>query len=79
MPDTIDKALNMAIVATNADREDRTSRKYRGVNKRVYAVGGIREDVGFRKEDRPQSIQCVNCGLMGPSRRGCPREGKRGI
>ena len=29
MPDTTDTALNMAIVATNADREDRASREDR--------------------------------------------------
>ena len=33
MPDTIDKALNMAIVETNADREERNLREERGVNK----------------------------------------------
>jgi hypothetical protein len=45
MPDTVDKALNMAIVATNADREERnTLRGDRGFNNKVFAVGGNREN-----------------------------------
>ncbi len=48
MPDTIDKALNLAIVAANADEEDR------GVNKRVFAVGGTREEAHFSTGNRPQ-------------------------
>lgn len=143
MPDTIDKALNMAIIATNAEREDRVSqREGRGLNRRVFAVGGSREEALYRRNDgprgkfqwsgnrgdyshrdgvdhntrsrgvdgtrsrrtdsrnpmgrtqtltigggatsgpkngddryapRPQGIQCYNCGLMGHTRRGCPR------
>jgi hypothetical protein len=43
MPDTVDKALNMAIVATNADREERnTLREDRGFNRKVFEVGGNR-------------------------------------
>jgi len=39
MPETIDKALNMAIVATNAEREERYSaREERGTNARVFTV-----------------------------------------
>ena len=52
MPDTIDKALNMAIVATNADKEDRASREDRGLNKRVFAVGGTREEAHFSTGNR---------------------------
>ena len=39
MPDTIDKALNMAIIATNAEREEKTSaRDDRGTNVRVFTM-----------------------------------------
>ena len=54
MPYTIDKALNMAIVATNADREDRASREDRGANRQVFAVRGNREDTPFGRRDKPQ-------------------------
>jgi hypothetical protein len=55
MPDTIDKALNMAIIATNADKEDRAlQREDRGVNKRVFAVGSSRERIQSRRDDRPR-------------------------
>lgn len=41
MPDIIDKALNMAIVATSAESEGKTSvREGRGRNARVFPVGG---------------------------------------
>jgi hypothetical protein len=44
MPDNIDKALNMAIVVTNAEREEKASvRRDRGINVRVFAVRGNRE------------------------------------
>ena len=52
MPDTIDKALNMAIVAMNADREDRASREDREANRQVFAVGGNREDTPFGRRDK---------------------------
>jgi hypothetical protein len=53
MPDTTHKALNMAIIATNADKEDRASqREDRGANKRVFAVGGSRERTQSRRDDR---------------------------
>jgi hypothetical protein len=43
VPDTVDKALNMAIVAINADREERnTLREDRGFNRKVFEVGGNR-------------------------------------
>ena len=45
MPDKIDKALNMAIIATNAEKEEKAfSREDRGVNVKVFTVGGSRED-----------------------------------
>jgi len=43
MPDNADKALNMAIIATNAEREEKASvREDRGTNARVFTVGGSR-------------------------------------
>ena len=43
MPETIDKALNMAIIATKAEREERAlTRDDRGTSTRVFAVGGNR-------------------------------------
>jgi hypothetical protein len=55
MPDTIEKALNMAITATNADREDRMSqREDRGVNKQVSAVGSSCDGKQDRRNDRPR-------------------------
>jgi hypothetical protein len=39
MPDHIDKALNMAIIATKAEQEERASvREDRGINAKVFAV-----------------------------------------
>jgi hypothetical protein len=55
MPDTIEKALNMAIIATNADKEDRVSqREDRGQNRQVFAVGGIRERTQFSRSNGPR-------------------------
>ena len=43
MPENIDKTLNMAIVATKAEREENTLvREDRGANARVFTVGGNR-------------------------------------
>ena len=48
MPETIDKALNMAIVATTAEREERSSAGAdRGNNARVSTVGGTRGNAGY--------------------------------
>ena len=47
MPETIDKALNMAIIATNAEKEERASaRDDRGTSAKVFAVGGSRDNTG---------------------------------
>jgi hypothetical protein len=51
MPETIDKALNMAITATNADREDREDR---GTNRQVFTVRGSREETLGRINNRPR-------------------------
>jgi hypothetical protein len=46
MPHNIDKALNMAIVATNAEKEEKAvNRDDRGLNARVFTVGGNRGSV----------------------------------
>ena len=43
MPANIDRALNMAIIATNAEREEKAlTRNDRGPNTRVFAVRGNR-------------------------------------
>jgi hypothetical protein len=43
MPDNIDKALNMATVAANAEKEEKAlTREDRGTNARVFTVGGSR-------------------------------------
>jgi hypothetical protein len=50
MPETVEKALNMAITATIADKEDRAVlREDRGTNRQVFAVGGSRERTHDRK------------------------------
>ena len=55
MPDTIDKAMNMAIIATHADTEDRAlQREDRGVNRRVFGVRGDREETPLRNDSRPR-------------------------
>jgi hypothetical protein len=54
MPDTIDKALNMAIIVTNADNESgRSCDGGAAENRRVFAVAGSREDTPFRPEEIP--------------------------
>ena len=55
MPETIDKALNMAIVATNAEKEERNSvREDRGYNARVFTVGGTREYPRYDSYRKPR-------------------------
>jgi len=50
MPDNVDKALSMAIVATNAEREEKAlGREDRGTSARVFTVGGNR---GMTQENR---------------------------
>ena len=55
MPDTIDKAMNMAIIATHADTEDRAlQREDRGVNRRVFGVRDDRVETPLRNDSRPR-------------------------
>jgi len=77
MPETIDKALNMAIIATNAEREERHSaREDRGTNARVFAVGGNRGDIpgnrydGYRKPRWENSNEAAARGAGFPARAG---------
>lgn len=53
-PETIDKALNMAVIATNAEREGKASvTDDRGMSARVYAVGCSREVGGSSRFETP--------------------------
>jgi hypothetical protein len=60
MPDNIDKALNMAIVATNAEREEKAMNKDdRGLNARVFTVGGNRGSNRGNRYGNPRGkFQC---------------------
>ena len=56
MPEAIDKALNMAIVATNAEKEEKASvREDRGVNAKVFTVGDSRGGIQNRRYSQPRS------------------------
>jgi hypothetical protein len=45
MPETIDKALNMAIIATNDEREEKALvQENRGMSTKIFAVGGNRKN-----------------------------------
>jgi hypothetical protein len=71
MPENIDKALNMAIVATNAEREEwALSREERGVSAGVFAVGGNRD---VMPHNRVQWSHTRGGGFRGVS--GRPRRG----
>ena len=54
LPDNIDKALNMAIIATKAEKEEKASvREDRGKSARVFKVGGSRGGIpGDRSGNR---------------------------
>jgi hypothetical protein len=55
MPEIIDKVLNMAIKATNAEREEMASvREDRGINARVFTVGGSRGGTPGNRYKRPR-------------------------
>jgi hypothetical protein len=69
MPSNLDKALNMAMIATNAEKEEKASvREDRGINYRVFAVGGnrgeeapgnrARNSMGYRYENPWGKFQC---------------------
>jgi hypothetical protein len=53
MTEKIDKALNMAIIATNAEKEEKASvRDDRGAGAKVFVVGGNREGSGANRYDK---------------------------
>jgi hypothetical protein len=55
MPDTTDKALHMARVATNAEQEEMASaREDRGRSARVFTVGGNRGAIPDRRYENPR-------------------------
>jgi len=55
MTGIIDKALNMAIVAINAEKEERDSaREDRGNNARVFTVGGTRGNPRYDRYRKPR-------------------------
>jgi hypothetical protein len=55
IPETIDKVSNMAIVATNAEKEERNSaREDRGTSTKVFTVGGTRENTRDDKYGKPR-------------------------
>ena len=56
MPENIDKALNMAIVATDAETEEKAlTRDDRGTSTRVFAVGGSRgNNTGGSRHGQPR-------------------------
>jgi len=60
MPENIDNALNMAIIATNAEREERAlTREDRGTSARVFTVGGNRCNTGGSRYGQPRKkFQC---------------------
>jgi hypothetical protein len=55
MPGNIDGALNMAIVATNAEREEKAlGREERGTSAKVFTVGGNRDNTQGNKYVKPR-------------------------
>jgi len=55
MPENVDRALNMAIVATNAEKEERELGTVdRGNSARVFAVGDNRGDAPRNRNEKPR-------------------------
>jgi len=55
MPENIDRALNMAVIATNAEKEERALGTVdRGNNARVFAVGGNHGDTPRNRYEKPR-------------------------
>jgi len=55
MPDNIVKVLNMAIVATNAEEEEKASgRDDRGISVKVFTVGGSRGGIPGNGYEKPR-------------------------
>ena len=55
MPDNIDKTLSMAIVATNAEKEEKAlGRQDRGTSAKVFTVGGNRDNTHGNEDRKPR-------------------------
>jgi len=55
MPENVDRALNMAIIATNAEKEERALGTIdRGNNERVFAVRGNPGNASRNRYEIPQ-------------------------
>ena len=65
MAETIEKALNMAIIATNTEKEEKASaRDDLGISTRIFAVGGSRQSNDSSRYGKPRGkIQW--CGKRG--------------
>jgi len=79
MPETIDKAFNMAIVATNAEKEEKASgQEDRGPSAKVFTVGSSRgeyriEDIvnpGIDFNGAGIEVPCLSTGLGRHNRSG---------
>jgi len=84
MPGNIDNALNMAIIATTAEREEKAfSRKDRGVSAKVFTVGGSREgtpgQTHLRYEGPRGRSQWSNRGRWSQPRRTGPSLNSAGV
>jgi len=78
MPDNIDKTLNMAIIATNAEREKaKANRQDRGPNVRVFTERGRRGHTpgnNYSRYDGPQGkLQWSNRGAWSQPKAGLTR------
>ena len=84
MPGKIDKALNMAIIATNAEREEKAfSREDRGISAKVFTVGGRRESTPGETHQRYEGTrgrsQWSNRGRWSQPRRAGPSLNSAGV
>jgi len=82
MPDNIDKTLNVAIIATNAEREEKALvQEDRGTNVRVFAVGGNRGGTpgnNYQRYEGPRGkFQWSNRGAWSQHRAGPAQDSKR--
>jgi hypothetical protein len=55
MPETIEKALNMTIIATNVEKEEKVStQEDRGTNAIVFTMAGSRGVMLGKRRDKPR-------------------------
>jgi hypothetical protein len=65
MPDNVDKALNMAIVTTTAEKEEKAiGRDDRGSSTKVFAVGGSRESIPENRYENSYDRPLFACNYM---------------